>query len=256
MKQIKLGNMKVFITKNYDEMSQKGAQIIGELVKQKPNVKLGLATGGTPVGMYNELIAMYNKEEVSFKEVSAYNLDEYYPIEKTNDQSYDYFMKDNLFNHIDIQLENTNIPNGMAKDSTEERLRYDELVRSIGGVDVQVLGIGSNGHIGFNEPSNVFEPMTHRVKLDERTIADNARFFESIDKVPTEAITMGIGTIMAAKSILLLASGQGKAPIIKEMLLGKVTPKVQASILQFHSDVTIVLDEAAASELEKALQAK
>lgn len=253
MKQIKLGNMQVFITKNYDEMSEKGAQIISELIKQTPDVNLGLATGGTPVGMYNELIAMYKKGEVSFKEVSTYNLDEYYPIEKTNDQSYDYFMKDNLFNHIDVQIENTHIPNGMAKNSTEEGHRYDALVRGIGGVDVQVLGIGSNGHIGFNEPSEVFEPMTHRVQLDERTIADNARFFGSIEEVPTEAITMGIGTIMAAKSILLLASGEGKAPIIKEMLLGKVRPEVQASILQFHSNVTIILDEAAASELEEAL---
>lgn len=253
MKQIKLGNMQVFITKNYDEMSGKGAQIISELIKQTPDVKLGLATGGTPVGMYNELIAMYKKGEVSFKEVSTYNLDEYYPIEKTNDQSYDYFMKDNLFNHIDIQIENTHIPNGMAKNSTEEGHRYDALVRGIGGVDVQVLGIGSNGHIGFNEPSEVFEPMTHRVQLDERTIADNARFFGSIEEVPTEAITMGIGTIMAAKSILLLASGEGKAPIIKEMLLGKVRSEVQASILQFHSNVTIILDEEAASELEAAL---
>lgn len=253
MKQIKLGNMQVFITKNYDEMSEKGAQIISELIKQTPDVKLGLATGGTPVGMYNELIAMYKKGEVSFKEVSTYNLDEYYPIEKTNDQSYDYFMKDNLFNHIDIQIENTHIPNGMAKNSTEEGHRYDALVRGIGGVDVQVLGIGSNGHIGFNEPSEVFEPMTHRVQLDERTIADNARFFGSIEEVPTEAITMGIGTIMAAKSILLLASGEGKAPIIKEMLLGKVRSEVQASILQFHFNVTIILDEAAASELEEAL---
>ncbi|MEG0501857.1 MAG: glucosamine-6-phosphate deaminase [Cellulosilyticaceae bacterium] len=245
--------MQVFITKNYDEMSEKGAQIISELIKQTPYVKLGLATGGTPVGMYNELISMYKKGEVSFKEVATYNLDEYYPIEKTNDQSYDYFMKENLFNHIDIQMENTYIPNGMAENSTEESHRYDALVRGIGGVDMQVLGIGSNGHIGFNEPSGVFEPMTHRVQLDERTIADNARFFGSIEEVPTEAITMGIGTIMAAKSILLLASGQAKAPIIKEMLLGKVTPEVQASILQFHSYVTIILDEAAASELEKAL---
>lgn len=250
MEQIKLGNIQVFITKNYDEMSQKGAQIIGDFVKQKPNAKLGLATGGTPVGMYNEIISMYNKGEISFKEVSAYNLDEYYPIEKANDQSYDYFMKDNLFNHIDIEIENTHIPNGMAENSAEESLRYDELVRSIGGVDIQVLGIGSNGHIGFNEPSAVFEPMTHRVQLNETTIADNARFFESIDKVPTEAITMGIGTIMTAKSILLLASGQGKASIIKEMIFGKVTPEVQASILQFHPNVTIILDEAAASELE------
>lgn len=253
MQQIKLGNIQIFITQNYDEMSKKGAEIMAEVIKQKPDAKLGLATGGTPVGMYNELIDMYRKDEITFKQISSYNLDEYYPIEKTNDQSYDYFMKDNLFNYIDINLENTHIPNGMADNSTEESKAYDELVRSTGGVDIQVLGIGSNGHIGFNEPSDVFEPITHRVKLDERTIADNARFFGSIEEVPTEAITMGIGTIMTAKSILLLASGSGKAPIVKEMLLGKVSPEVPASILQFHSNVIVVLDEASASELVKAL---
>ena len=249
MKTIKLNDMTIYVAKDYDEMSKKGAEIIAELLKAKPEASLGLATGGTPVGMYKELIEMNKKGEISFKQVSSYNLDEYYPIEKTNNQSYDYFMKENLFNHVDIDLNNTHIPNGMAANSVEEGKAYDELVRATGGVDIQVLGIGGNGHIGFNEPSDVFEPITHRVTLDERTIQDNARFFNSIDEVPTEAITMGIGTIMTAKSILLLASGSGKAPIIKEMLLGKVNPKVPASILQFHKDVKVVLDEAAATEL-------
>lgn len=249
MKTIKLNDMTIYVAKNYDEMSQKGAEIIAELLKAKPAATLGLATGGTPVGMYKELIDMNKKGEISFKEVSSYNLDEYYPIEKSNDQSYDYFMKDNLFNHVDINIENTHIPNGMAANCEEEGKAYDELVRAIGGVDVQVLGIGGNGHIGFNEPCDVFDPITHQVTLDERTIQDNARFFNSIEEVPTQAITMGIGTIMTAKSILLLASGKGKAPIVKEMLLGKVTPQVPASILQFHKDVKIVLDEEAAAEL-------
>lgn len=249
MKTIKLNDMTIYVVKDYDEMSKKGAEIIAELLKTKPEANLGLATGGTPVGMYKELIEMNKKGEISFKQVSSYNLDEYYPIEKTNDQSYDYFMKENLFNHVDIDMNNTHIPNGMAANSVEEGKNYDELVRATGGVDIQVLGIGGNGHIGFNEPSDVFEPITHRVTLDERTIQDNARFFNSIEEVPTEAITMGIGTIMTARSILLLASGSGKAPIIKEMLLGKVTPGVPASILQFHKDVKVVLDEEAAAKL-------
>lgn len=249
MKTIKLNDMVIYVVKDYEQMSQKGAEIIADLLKAKPEAKLGLATGGTPVGMYKELIERNQKGEISFKQVSAYNLDEYYPIEKTNDQSYDYFMKKNLFDHIDIDVNNTYIPNGMAINSVEESKSYDEVVRATGGVDVQVLGIGGNGHIGFNEPSEVFEPLTHRVTLDERTIQDNARFFASIEEVPTEAITMGIGTIMTAKSVLLLASGSSKAPIIKEMLLGKVSPKVPASILQFHKDVKVVLDEAAAAAL-------
>lgn len=249
MKTIKLNDMVIYVVKDYEQMSQKGAEIIADLLKAKPESKLGLATGGTPVGMYKELIERNQKGEISFKQVSAYNLDEYYPIEKTNDQSYDYFMKKNLFDHIDIDVNNTYIPNGMAINSVEESKSYDEVVRATGGVDIQVLGIGGNGHIGFNEPSEVFEPLTHRVTLDERTIQDNARFFASIEEVPTEAITMGIGTIMTAKSVLLLASGSSKAPIIKEMLLGKVSPKVPASILQFHKDVKVVLDEAAAAAL-------
>lgn len=249
MKKFQLNNMTVFVTKNYDEMSEKGAEVIAELLKVKSHALLGLATGGTPVGMYKELINKNKAGEISFKHVSTFNLDEYYPIDKTNNQSYDYFMKDNLFNHVDINTENAHIPNGMAKDSTEESIAYEKQVRMAGGVDIQVLGIGSNGHIGFNEPCEVFEPNTHRVQLKETTIADNARFFNSIEEVPTEAITMGIGTIMSAKTILLLASGKAKAPIIKEMLTGKITPNVPASILQFHQNVVIVLDEASAEEL-------
>lgn len=251
MKNIKLFNMNIFITDDYEQMSQKGAEVITDIIKQKERPILGLATGGTPVGMYKELIRMNKENKVDFSTTTTFNLDEYYPIDKENNQSYYYFMKENLFDHININIENTNIPNGMAVDIEEESKLYEQKVREIGGVDIQVLGIGSNGHIGFNEPGDVFEPETHKVSLDKQTIADNARFFSSIEEVPTEALTMGIGTIMSAKKILLLASGKNKSEIIKKMLLGKVTPHIPASILQFHPDVTIVIDQDAASELLK-----
>ncbi|MEG0013733.1 MAG: glucosamine-6-phosphate deaminase [Cellulosilyticaceae bacterium] len=249
MKTINLNNVTVFVVKDYKALSEKGASIIAALLMTKKDAVLGLATGSTPQGVYEELVRMNKSGEITFKGVHTYNLDEYYPIDKSNAQSYDYFMKENLFNHIDIDMANTHIPNGMAENSTKESSSYDQKVRSIGGVDIQLLGIGSNGHIGFNEPGDVFEPMTHRVQLDERTIKDNARFFGSIEEVPTEAITMGIGTIMSAKVLLLLANGEKKATAIKEMLLGKVKPRMQASILQFHKNVIVVVDESAASEL-------
>ncbi|MGL6173902.1 MAG: glucosamine-6-phosphate deaminase [Cellulosilyticaceae bacterium] len=256
MQIIKLNNVTVFVVKDYEQLSKQGAQIIADLLETKKDAVLGLATGSTPVGMYEELIRMNKNEKISFKEVHTYNLDEYYPIEKSNHQSYDYFMKEKLFNHVDIKLENTHIPNGMAVSSAQECITYDKKIRDIGGVDIQVLGIGGNGHIGFNEPSEVFQPITHKVQLDQRTIVDNSRFFNSIDEVPTQAITMGIGTIMSAKALLLLANGTKKAVAIKEMLLGKVTPKVQASILQFHKQVIVVVDESAAAELIRALEVK
>lgn len=256
MKIIKLNNITVFVVQNYEQLSKQGAQIIAELLETKKNAVLGLATGSTPVGMYEELIHLNKSGKISFKEVHTYNLDEYYPIDKENPQSYDYFMREKLFNYIDIKLENTHIPNGMTRNSVEECIAYDQKIRDIGGVDIQLLGIGSNGHIGFNEPSEVFQPITHKVQLDQRTIADNSRFFKSIDEVPTQAITMGIGTIMSAKTVLLLANGSKKATAIKEMILGKVTPKVQASILQFHKQVMVVVDESAGAELIVALENK
>ena len=253
MKNIKILNMDIYITKDYDEMSQKAAHLLSALVNSKQNPILGLATGGTPVGMYKELIRMNQAGEVDFSKTTTFNLDEYYPISKENNQSYDYFMKDKLFNHINIDLKNTHIPNGSAEDSTAECEAYDQKVRDTGGVDMQVLGIGSNGHIAFNEPSDGFPTKTQKTGLTKNTIEDNARFFDNIKDVPTEAITMGIGTIMNAKSIMLLASGASKAQAIKETVLGKVTPQVPASILQFHTCVTMVLDEAAASELLKTM---
>ena len=253
MKNIKILNMDIYITKDYDEMSQKAAQLLTTLVNEKQNPVLGLATGGTPVGMYKELIRMNKAGEVDFSQTTTFNLDEYYPISKESEQSYYYFMNDTLFNHINIDQSNTHIPNGSAEDSAVECETYDQKVRDTGGVDMQVLGIGSNGHIAFNEPSDVFPTKTQKTGLTKSTIEDNARFFDNIEDVPTEAITMGIGTIMNAKSIMLLASGESKAQVIKETILGKVTPQVPASILQFHPRVTMVLDEAAAAELLRQL---
>lgn len=254
MKNIKVLNMNIYITKDYDEMSKKGADLLASVVNEIEKPILGLATGGTPAGMYTELIRMNKANEVDFSKTTTFNLDEYYPISKESDQSYYYFMRENLFKHINIDMDNTNIPDGSAKDSAEESEAYDKKVRATGGVDMQVLGIGSNGHIAFNEPADDFPTKTQRTDLTEGTIQDNARFFDNIEDVPTEAITMGIGTIMNSKRIMLLASGKAKAEVIKQTILGKVTPQVPASILQFHKDVTLILDEAAAEELLKALQ--
>lgn len=243
--------MKIILTKNYEEMSQKAAEIIAGQVNEKPNCVLGLATGSTPIGTYNALTEMYNAKKVDFANVQTANLDEYLGIEKTNDQSYAYFMNDNFFKYVNIDQSKTNIPNGQNEDAQAECSRYEARIKEIGGVDLQLLGIGHNGHIGFNEPSDIFEPETFCVTLDKVTIEANARFFNSIDDVPTKAYTMGIGTIMAAKKILLVAKGEDKAEILYQTVTGKVTPKVQSSILKFHQDVTIVADEAALSKILK-----
>ena len=253
MQNIKILNMDIYITKDYDEMSKKAAEVVASVVKEKENPILGLATGGTPAGLYKELIAMNKAEEIDFSKTSAFNLDEYYPISKESDQSYHYFMRENLFKHINIDTDKTYIPDGSAEDVEKESEAFDKLVRDTGGVDMQILGIGTNGHIAFNEPADNFPTKTQKVNLTESTIEDNARFFDNIDDVPKEAITMGIGTIMNSKRIIMLASGANKAEAIKETVLGNVRPQLPASILQFHKDVTIVLDEAAASELLELL---
>lgn len=245
--------MDIYITKDYDEMSKKAADLLASVVNEIDQPILGLATGGTPAGMYEELIRMNKSGQVDFSKTTAFNLDEYYPISKESDQSYYYFMRENLFKHINIDMENTHIPDGSAEDCDAESEAYDKKIRETGGVDMQVLGIGSNGHIAFNEPADYFSTKTQRTDLTEGTIQDNSRFFENIEDVPKEAITMGIGTIMNSKRIMLLASGKAKAEVIKETILGKVTPQVPASILQFHKDVTMILDEEAAEELLKAL---
>lgn len=241
--------MRILVCKNYDEMSKKAAQMILSQVTLKPNSVLGLATGSTPVGMYKELVKMYNDKLIDFSEVSTFNLDEYYNLPKTSDQSYDYFMRVNLFNHINVKNENIHIPNGMASNVELECETYDKQIKESGGVDIQVLGIGHNAHIGFNEPTINFERGTHLVDLKESTIEANARFFEKIEDVPKKAITMGTGSIFKARKIMLLACGDSKADAIYNTVYGKVIPEVPASILQFHNDIVLILDEAAATKL-------
>ena len=241
--------MRILVCKNYEEMSKKAAQMILSQVTLNPNSVLGLATGSTPVGMYNELDNMYKNNLINFSDVVTFNLDEYYQLPISNNQSYHYFMHKHLFNHVNIKKENINIPNGMVDDVESECKRYDNLIKNSGGIDIQVLGIGHNAHIGFNEPSMSFEVGTNLVDLKESTIEANARFFEKIEDVPKKAITMGIGSIFKAKKIMLLACCEGKAEAIYNTVYGKVTPEVPSSILQFHDDVILILDKEAASKL-------
>lgn len=241
--------MKIIVTKDYDDMSRKAANIISAQIITKPNCVLGLATGSSPVGTYAQLVDWYKKGDLDFSQVSTVNLDEYRGLDHDNDQSYYYFMMNNLFKHVNIDLTRTHVPDGTEPDSEKACADYEEIVKSYGGADLQLLGIGHNGHIGFNEPSDEFPKFTHCVDLTESTIQANARFFEKIEDVPTQAYTMGISTIMRSKRILLIASGADKAEIVKKAFFGPVVPQVPASILQLHPDVTVVLDEAAASLL-------
>lgn len=238
--------MRIIIAKDYEEMSKRAANIVASQIILKPNSILGLATGSTPLSMYKELIKMYNEEVIDFSEATTFNLDEYVGLSKENPNSYNYYMNENLFKHINVKSENINIPNGMAVDIEKECKDYENRIKSMGGIDIQVLGIGNNGHIGFNEPDVKFEATTHLVELDEGTIKANSRFFDSIEEVPKMAISMGIKTIMHSKKVVLLASGESKAEVIKKAIYGSITPEVPASILQLHQDVTIILDEEAA----------
>lgn len=242
--------MKIIKAKDYNDMSRKAANIISAQVILKPDCVLGLATGSTPIGTYKNLIERYENGDLDFGDVSTVNLDEYRGLPRENDQSYYYFMHSNLFDYVNINPERTNLPDGMNPDADAECARYEEVIRSMGGVDLQLLGLGHNGHIGFNEPAEEFEKETHCVNLQERTIEANKRFFASIDDVPKQAYTMGIKTIMMAKKILIVVSGQDKADIVKEAFFGPVTPHVPASILQMHPDVTVVADEAALSKCD------
>lgn len=237
--------IQIIKTNNYEEMSRVAAEKIINLVKKKPNAELGLATGGTPEGVYNLLIQDHQVNGTSYKQVRTVNLDEYIGLPKEDPNSYYTFMKEKLFNHIDILPENTHVPNGMADDANAEADRYESFVHEIGGVDLQILGIGHNGHIAFNEPGTSFDSKTHVIDLTDETRQANARFFNSIDEVPTKAITMGIHTIMDSKEIILLASGASKAEALKKLVHGEVTEQFPASILQKHSHVTIIADEAA-----------
>ena len=214
-------------------------------VLMKPDCVLGLATGSTPIGTYKQLIEWYNKGDLDFSSVKSVNLDEYRGLTRDNDQSYYYFMYNNLFKHININMDCTNVPDGTQSDSDKECSRYEDVIKSLGGIDLQLLGLGHNGHIGFNEPDEEFAKTTHCVDLTQSTIEANKRFFASIDEVPKQAYTMGIGTIMKAKKILLVVSGSDKAQILHDVLCGPVTPHVPASVLQLHNDVIVVADEAA-----------
>lgn len=231
--------MKIINTKDYGELSRRAADIILNQINNNPLSVLGLATGSTPIGTYKELVKRYNEGLVSFKGIKTINLDEYMGLSPQNPQSYRYYMENNFFSHIDIKKENTFIPNGCAKSLYEETKNYDNIICSCGGIDLQILGIGLDGHIGFNEPSEYFIKNTHIVNLAESTIEANSRFFKSKEEVPRQAITMGIGAIMQAKRILLLAHVKKKGTILKKALFSDITPKVPASVLQLHSDVTV-----------------
>lgn len=242
--------MRIIRAKDYEDMSRKAAAVLAAQVTVKPDCVLGLATGSTPIGTY-DCLAQWCKEGVlDFSRVSTVNLDEYRGLDHENDQSYYYFMNKNLFSRINIDPAHTHVPNGMEPDPEKESKRYEELIRSLGGIDIQLLGIGHDGHIGFNEPADYFPKETHCVDLTETTIQANARFFESPDQVPTQAYTMGIQTIMSAKKILMVANGKGKAEILKKAFQGPITPQVPASILQLHPQVILVADEEALSEMD------
>ena len=229
-------------------MSKKAAAVIAAQIVAKPDSVLGLATGSTPIGTYQYLVKKYQERELDFSGIKTANLDEYKGLTKENDQSYYYFMNTNLFQHVNVDMNNTNIPNGMAEDADAECSRYEEVIKELGGVDLQLLGLGHDGHIGFNEPEDHFAKQTHCVDLTEMTIEANKRFFASADDVPKQAFTMGIGTIMRARKVLMIVSGKDKAAILKEALYGPVTPQVPASILQFHPDAIVIADEDALSE--------
>lgn len=232
--------MRVIEAKDYVDLSRKAANVISAQVILKPNAVLGLATGSTPIGTYKQLIDWYQKGDLDFSMTKSINLDEYVGLSADNDQSYRYFMNETFFNHININKNNTFVPNGKAADMEAECERYDALINEMGGIDLQLLGIGHNGHIGFNEPGQAFEKMTHIVELGESTIQANARFFDSIDEVPRQAITMGIKSIMQAKKLLLIANGPDKREIVEKAINGPVTPQVPASILQFHPNLTVI----------------
>lgn len=242
--------MKIIRTKDYEEMSRKAANLISAQILLKPDCVLGLATGSTPIGIYDQLVEWYKKGDLDFSTVKTVNLDEYKGLTRDNEQSYYYFMHHHLFDRVNIDEENTHVPNGKVENGDEECLRYEALIKSMGGVDLQLLGLGRNGHIGFNEPAADFPKITHCVDLTESTIEANKRFFASADEVPRQAYTMGIGTIMKADKILIVANGENKADAVAAMVQGEINPEVPASILQLHNNVILVADEAALSKLK------
>jgi len=241
--------MLVIIKKNYDEMGVEGAKMVADLIRRKPNCVIGFATGGTPLGLYKELIRMHKEEGLDFSKVTTFNLDEYVGIPPEHSQSYHYFMWENLFKHINVDPRYVHIPQGMAKDVDEFCEWYEERIKYYGGLDLQILGIGANGHIAFNEPGSSLGSRTRIKTLKQETRWDNKRFFESHEEVPQYAITMGVGTIMDAKALLLLASGKGKAEAIRATVEGPITALYPATIVQMHRKAFIICDEGAASKL-------
>ncbi|MDH5443163.1 MAG: glucosamine-6-phosphate deaminase [Hadesarchaea archaeon] len=242
--------MEVSIKKGYDEISKRAAKIIADAIRNKPNLVLGLATGSTPIGCYRELVRMHKEEGLDFSRVVTFNLDEYIGLSPTHPQSYRYFMDQKLFNYVNIKRENTHVPNGLSDDFQKTCEEFEEAIKKSEGIDLQLLGIGTTGHIAFNEPGSPFDSRTRVVNVSEQTIKDNVRFFKSIDEVPRQVISMGTGTIMEAREIILLASGAGKADAVAKSVNGPVTEEVPASILQTHPNCTFIIDEAAASKLE------
>ena len=242
--------MNLRVVNSYEELSKVAASEFSKVIKEKPNAILGLATGGSPIGMYKELIKMYENKELDFSKITTVNLDEYIGLNPEHSQSYRYFMNDNLFNHINIDVANTFVPNGLAKDLEVECKEYDKRIIELGGIDIQLLGVGNNGHIAFNEPDEHLSAGTHVISLTENTIEANARFFDNINDVPRKAITMGVGGIMKAKKIILIASGESKAEAIKGLFSGKITTENPASMLQMHRDVTVIVDKEAAKLIE------
>ena len=241
--------MRKIIGKNADEVAILAASILAKQIHQKPDCVLGLATGSTPEDMYRRLAEMHKRGDLDFSAVRTFNLDEYYPIRKSSDQSYDYFMWEKLFSHVNIKRENVDLPNGECKDPIAECIAYEQKIAKAGGIDLQVLGIGLNGHIGFNEPEAALKMETHLTDLTPSTIEANSRFFSKAEDVPRQALTMGMGTIMKARSILMLITGEKKAEIAKKLFSGEITTEVPASFLNLHPDATVLLDEDAAKLL-------
>lgn len=241
--------MNIIKVKNYKELSMQAAGIVAAQISRKKNTVLGLPTGQTPLGMYQELLKRFRKGEIDFSQVITFNLDEYYGLSPEHPQSYNYYMWQTFFNNINIKKENVFIPDGVTKDVQKECRYYESLIEKKGGIDLQFLGIGDNGHIGFNEPAIALNSKTHLVNLSQATIEANSRFFNDIEDVPRKALTMGMGTIMKAKQIILLASGMKKAPAIAKTINGKVSTEVPASLLQLHRDVTIIVDKDAARDV-------
>lgn len=241
--------MRIISAENYEELGKLAANVIASQITLKPDCVLGLATGSSPLSTYKELIRKYEAGEIDFSQVKSVNLDEYVGLDYSSDQSYVYFMRENLFDHVNIDLANTNVPCGINENAEKECARYDAVIKNMGGIDLQLLGLGPNGHIGFNEPSDSFTLGTHKVALAETTIQANKRFFEKEEDVPRYAYTMGIRDIMQAKRVLLIVSGEAKAETLKQVCFGKITPEVPGSVLQLHPDVIVIADKAALSKM-------